>query len=545
MRRAGLAALALLPLLPYLPFLNLPLYGLTVYLPALRQADWRDPFALYMVETLSLAEGSYFQGGPWEMIRYFRPLLPFVLFLEQRLFGTWAPGYRLFNLGLHLGIAGLIYALGRRHGAGRRTAVAASLIFALHPSRAWSLIHVLNLPTIMATLGSALSLWWMLSAKGQKRWVPASLFAFTALLSKETAFLLPAILIVSLGRRSELKGTALMGLTWLLYVFLRVLFRATFFSPVSCPPYVVTPSSPSFAEQVGRTLSFCLSQLLWLWPPAAEMVNIHATTFGGGPFYPAAVGLGLGLTAAAYSLWRLPHDPLVRVGLVGSALSFLPLLLTAPSLNQLYFPGFWLSLWLAGLWRGSAGAAVGGKGRQAGLVLAGAYLSACIWQTVAFNAAYRDRLAVPAETFGRALQQEAMAPGIERLWLVNVPEPLVVGLAHTVRANLGREALEVYALSYTDLQNQAPAVVFWKTPSALVVRREQGLFATPMERFYFCGEVPAGTVLDAGAFAVETPAGEAPYDEIEVAFREPLSSSTDLILVWDPCRRRFERVNLP
>lgn len=545
MRRGGPAALALLPLLPYLPFLNLPLYGLTVYLPALREADWRQPLALYMIETLSLAEGSYFQGGAWEMIRYFRPLLPFVLFLEQRLFGEWAAGYRLFNLGLHLGVAGLMYALVRQHGAGRRTAAVASLLFALHPSRAWSLIHVLNLPTVMATLGSALSLWCLLTGKGERRWVPASLFALAALLSKETAFLLPLILILSMGRRAQFRGVALMGLAWIIYILLRVLFRATFFSPASCPPYVVSPSSPSFPEQAARTLSFCLSQLLWLWPPAKEMVNIHATTFGGSSLHSIVIGLGLGLAAAAYSLRRLSRDPLVRVGLVGCGMSLLPVVLTAPSMGQLYFPGFWLSLWLAGLWRGTASDRLSSKARAAGLVLACVYLLACLWQTATFNAAYRDRLALPAEAFSRALQREAMAPAIQRLWLANVPEPLVVGLAHTVRAYLGRQT-EVYALSYTDLQNQTPPRVFWKTPSALALRREGGLFATQMERFYFCGEVPAGALLDAGAFAVKTPEGKAPYDEIEVAFKQPgFSSSTDLILVWHPRQRRFERVNFP
>ncbi len=157
--------------------------------------------------------------------RYYRPVVTLAYALQFRAFGERPVGYHLVNLALHLSCVVLVFGWLRRrlataHGTDRSLAVIlGAAVFAVHPSR----------PESVAWISGSTDLWLALFALlGLRAWdrgpgylgaARAGMFFFLAALSKETAVVLPALLLVDLvllprhegPHRETLQGDATLG----------------------------------------------------------------------------------------------------------------------------------------------------------------------------------------------------------------------------------------------------------------------------------------------------------------------------------------------
>lgn len=228
-RPAGVALLLLLALAPF--------YGVLVTRPfasedflllrlLAERPPWRDPVSLLTRPWLDL-----------EVVRFYRPVAWFLLGVEQRLFGASPAAYNLVHQGLHLVNALLVYALGRslargsggapseasgaatgtegdrrEDGAGGFAALAAALLFALHPLHPNAVAWIASYATLFAAffvLGSAVA-WERWRWGGGVSWGLAAIGLYLlALGSYEAAVVLPAVLIlreVLVGKESPSGG---------------------------------------------------------------------------------------------------------------------------------------------------------------------------------------------------------------------------------------------------------------------------------------------------------------------------------------------------
>jgi hypothetical protein len=145
---------------------------------------------------------AYFRGQVWDFLypgtpgNYYRPLNLLLFRLNDALFGLHPAGWHAGNVGLHLGVTALIYCLARRLSGKPRVAAFTALLFAIHPMRhevvGWvsgsteSLWSALFLAAFLAYLKArdGRPFLWMATSCG---------FYAAALLSKETAIMLPAV----------------------------------------------------------------------------------------------------------------------------------------------------------------------------------------------------------------------------------------------------------------------------------------------------------------------------------------------------------------
>jgi Tfp pilus assembly protein PilF len=155
---------------------------------------------------------SYFTEHIWSNLmlarkNYYRPVFLLWLLGNYEEFGTDALGWHLSSLLLHLGNVALLYLLALRFTRERFAALAASLVFGLHPIQVENVVWA---SCSTELLGSFLALCAMLcylrsleSASRRAALLAASVFLYLlAVMTKETAIILPAIVFLHelLGR---------------------------------------------------------------------------------------------------------------------------------------------------------------------------------------------------------------------------------------------------------------------------------------------------------------------------------------------------------
>src|SRR5271166_5207377 len=158
----------------------------------------------------------YFTSHVWAAIypntsgNYYRPVFLLWLRLNYALFGTDAVGWHITSLACHVLATWLVFRVVRQLSGDRTTAFLAALIFGVHPAHienvAWisgvtdSLMACFVLGSLSAFLGFRRS--------GGTGWAALALALFAlGLLSKETAIVLPAVILVywlMVGRDREL-----------------------------------------------------------------------------------------------------------------------------------------------------------------------------------------------------------------------------------------------------------------------------------------------------------------------------------------------------
>lgn len=209
---------------------------------------------------------------------FYRPLVAASFAADARLFGLRPFGYAATNLLLVLASAAALACLARALGLGPPGALLAAGLWALSPHGiCWGVMWISGRTSLLLTLCALLAALWL--ARGRP--VGAAVCAFLALLAKEEAVLLPAVLAggVALGllpappARAASSGRARAALrTALLFApglgaYLLLRARTGAYWPSTAPPFYRPTLDPAAllrnaAEYADRALTFPLAALL-------------------------------------------------------------------------------------------------------------------------------------------------------------------------------------------------------------------------------------------------------------------------------------------
>jgi len=137
----------------------------------------------------------------------YRPLLLLDLSVETQMFGGWLAGYHLGNILMHLLVTFLVYGFlhyllrktDHTSSSSRLYALLAASIFAVHPIHAEVVNSVFNRSEMMVSLFGLGGLLWLLNHLDEHRvkaWVGLAIAYFLAMLSKESAVIIPGLAVV-------------------------------------------------------------------------------------------------------------------------------------------------------------------------------------------------------------------------------------------------------------------------------------------------------------------------------------------------------------
>lgn len=147
---------------------------------------WQDP--LHMFFEKNTANNTYI------------PLTVFNFAIEYKLFGQNAMVFHLSSLVMHILVVWMVYLVALRFGLTAAGAMAAALLFALHPSRVENIAWATARKDLLYSLFYLLSLWFYLkyidATSKAKFYVAAILCGFLSILAKPMALSLPWILFV-------------------------------------------------------------------------------------------------------------------------------------------------------------------------------------------------------------------------------------------------------------------------------------------------------------------------------------------------------------
>jgi tetratricopeptide (TPR) repeat protein len=297
---------------------------------------------------------------------YWRPLVTASYVLDAQWSGARPWGYHATNVVLHAVASVLVLALLRRFALGRRVALAAALVFAVHPALASAVAWIPGRnDTLVAVM--ALASWLLLL---RKKWLLHLLFFALALMAKETALALPVLWAVQLfrGRGRQDRRRWLVAAAWGALIVAR---------------FAVHPEAPhATAEEIlanGPLLAIALGKLVL---PVRPTVLAVAGDLAAWPGVVAALGIAL-------AAWRLPR---ARRGVVAfGALAFVVFL--APALavpgtlvldHRLVLPAMGVLIVLGEIVRAL------GPERRMLVAFAGVGVAALALVTVGFEGAFRD-----------------------------------------------------------------------------------------------------------------------------------------------------------
>lgn len=310
-----------------------------------------------------------FSTNPWapvdfigEAFPYFRPFQAGLLILEYRAFQDRAWGFHLVSVLLHVSVTYLVYLVVKEITARQLLAIISAGLFAVHPVHAEPVAWISAQPESLFALFSLLAFYSYLKY-ARTRHVSQLVFVFglyfSALLCKETAMVLPVVIITwellcgrgSLWEKLRSRLTVVMGgmfvVTTALYLLIR--YRATGF--------LIIHNTNSLGTVIRTAPKVVLSYLRLLLLPMDYSIH-HFTpapaTFTSSDFLLPMIVLLAGtiaivttgsrtlkFAAAWFALWLLP--PLAALG---------TLLPNAVQERYLYLPsvGFCLALALGIEW---------------------------------------------------------------------------------------------------------------------------------------------------------------------------------------------------
>ncbi len=130
---------------------------------------------------------------------FYRPLQTGIFVIEKEIGGDNAFIYHLNNLFFHIIACLLIYVLFKRLKYKELTAGLASMIYCVHPMFTHSVVWIPSRGDVLLTIFTALTLIWFFDFKEKLDWkniILCWIAYFLALLSKETAIVIPGIVLV-------------------------------------------------------------------------------------------------------------------------------------------------------------------------------------------------------------------------------------------------------------------------------------------------------------------------------------------------------------
>ncbi len=187
--------------------LGIPLVVLLAYIPSLSGGFVLTDEVVLLRNPLMQADGGLHDIWLSARSDQYQPLVYTSFWIEHRLWGDWATGYRLVNVLLHAANALLVWRLLRRVGV--PAAAVAALLFGLHPVNVESVAWIYERKNVLSGLFYLLTFAALLRFDDGGRWtwyaVALPLFV-AALLSKASTVVLPAILLLYWWWRGEPLG---------------------------------------------------------------------------------------------------------------------------------------------------------------------------------------------------------------------------------------------------------------------------------------------------------------------------------------------------
>jgi tetratricopeptide (TPR) repeat protein len=261
----------------------------------------------------------------------YRPLFAAIIAAEWALFGDWAAGYHLVNITLHAIASLLVFALLRALLAlapaapapCRVAAFLAAALFAVHPVHAEAVNSVFNGSEMWATIGVVGGLLWLLrdvETRPVRAWAGLALIYLLALMTRETAVVLPALAALVLwflssgdwrARLRRMLPVVLLAVPLAAYLALRVLALNAGAAGQAPPELALTGILDSaLDERAGRLVgpdrwipwaqAWFVAFRLWLWPhPLMLEHDIRAA-----PAWLALLSQALLAAAAVFLLRR-------------------------------------------------------------------------------------------------------------------------------------------------------------------------------------------------------------------------------------------------
>jgi protein O-mannosyl-transferase len=126
---------------------------------------------------------------------YYRPLQALTYLVDYRSWGLAPFGFHLTNVALHATVAVLLYRVGVRVLGSAFAALAAALLFALHPLHVEAVAYVAGRADPLAAACMLVAVLGFLRGDGRGRVVSVAAFC-AALLARESAAILPALLVL-------------------------------------------------------------------------------------------------------------------------------------------------------------------------------------------------------------------------------------------------------------------------------------------------------------------------------------------------------------
>lgn len=358
----------------------------------------------------------------------YRPVVLVSYALNHAISGYEVWSYHLFNLGIHLGVGSLVYALVCQLGGGWRQGLMAGLIFALHPVASEPVNYISSRSESLCAFFFLLA--FLGHVRGGRKWFGVSLASFgAALLAKSVAiaFLPVALAYELIFRRADLAWKSLLkrhGPLWLVGLVYLVGIRGALDTALVSHP--VRSLSVQGFTQIKAVVYYLK---LWCMPWGLSVEHPFTLARGIGDAPVLAVFLVMGTAGA---LLLLHSGRQVLFWGLWAVLALLPS--SAVPLNvlvnehRLYLPAVAFSVLLAGL----LAKLVEAQGRLGGTLVAvwlGSY-GALAWQ--------RSQVWQSPES----LWQDALRKGSY------MPRPhLFVGDGHQ-QAGRHEEALREYALAH-------------------------------------------------------------------------------------------------
>lgn len=187
---------------------------------------------------------------------YYRPLSALSIIIDYQFWGTWPVGYHLTNIFLHMTASILVYLICLRLLSDGRSALAASLLFAVHPAHCEAVTWIGARTDIIPSIFILAAFLVHLRSEDKRsiqRTASGLLFTLCALLSKETGILVP---ILILGYEVYKKNRNVRDM---------ITFSALYAIPII--PYALLRSTAHTADLLGKhPLSWRLATSLEIMP---------------------------------------------------------------------------------------------------------------------------------------------------------------------------------------------------------------------------------------------------------------------------------------
>ena len=252
----------------------------------------------------------------------YRPFTIFSLSVDYAIWKRWAPGFRFTNLAVHAINGVLLFALCVSLVGPGVVPLAAMIIYLIHPVHTETVTSIVGRSELFAACFILSA--WLLFRKGRTTWA-AIAFAF-ALLSKENAIVLPAILVLDmwLSRKwTEWARLCPMVLVALAYLALRFYVLGALGIPLSAQYMAGHLSYLDRVLTAGRVFLRYLTLIFYPLNLAGDY-DFNAIPIARIRDWDALVGIVLTFGVIAVAWWYRNRNRAVSIGLLFAAIAFVP-----------------------------------------------------------------------------------------------------------------------------------------------------------------------------------------------------------------------------